>query len=240
MEIKVIGSGSSGNCYILTDGKDDLLLDAGVAIDEIKRGLNFNVMNVRGLLITHIHKDHTKSLEKLLKSGIVSYMNPSVKKYYEDYYNAISVDPFKPFAFGNSSIVSYGFNLPHDDVECYGYFIKWKDTNRILYLTDLEYCPIDLTPTKPTDIIVECNYCEDMVDMEAANTQHKLLGHMGLKTCIDFIKHIKHDGLNNILLCHRGLDTSDPDVMVREVKAIIPNANVYVCSKGKTFDLKGQ
>ena len=72
-------------------------------------------------------------------------------------------------------------------------------------MTDLEYCPIDLSKITPTDVIVECNYCEDMVDMEADNIRHKLLGHMGLKACKDFIKHVASIELKNVILCHRGL-----------------------------------
>ena len=38
MELKVLGSNSEGNCYILNG---ELLLDAGVPIKEIKKGLDF-------------------------------------------------------------------------------------------------------------------------------------------------------------------------------------------------------
>ena len=43
MKIKCLGSGSSGNCYLLTaDNGETLLLDAGLPIMDIKRGLNWN------------------------------------------------------------------------------------------------------------------------------------------------------------------------------------------------------
>ena len=97
MELKVVGTGSSGNAYILSDGISDVILDAGMSIKEIKQALGFNVTKIRGVLISHIHKDHTQALEKLLMSGVLAYMNPTVKEVYADYYNARSVKPFELF-----------------------------------------------------------------------------------------------------------------------------------------------
>ena len=104
-------------------------------------------------------------------------------------------------------------------------------------MTDLEYCPIDLSKITPTDVIVECNYCEDMVDMEADNIRHKLLGHMGLKACKDFIRHVASIELKNVILCHRGLDTSDPDEITKTISTVAETAHVYVARKGLTIGL---
>lgn len=235
MELKVVGTGSSGNAYILSDGISDLILDAGMSIKEIKQALGFNVTKIRGVLISHIHKDHTQALEKLLMSGVLAYMNPTVKEVCADYYNARSVKPFEVFRLAEN-ITGLGFDVPHDNVPCYGYYLKWDD-RRILYLTDLEYCPIDLSKITPTDVIVECNYCEDMVDMEADNIRHKLLGHMGLKACKDFIKHVASIELKNVILCHRGLDTSDPDEITKTISTVAETAHVYVARKGLTIGL---
>lgn len=230
MVFKVIGTGSSGNSYILTDGESKLILDVGMPIKEIKRALDYDVTRIVGVLISHVHKDHTKALKDILNLGAIAYMNNSVKESYECY-NARSVKPFEVFGL-NRDISCFAFEVPHDGVECYAYYIRWGEDRRILYMTDLEYCPTDISGLKPTDIIVECNYCEDMVDEDAENIRHKLLGHMGLRTCKDFIGRMKHDGLQNVFLCHRGLDTSNPEEMQRVISESVPNANVYVCEKG--------
>lgn len=235
MELKVIGTGSSGNAYIISDAYSDLILDAGMPIKDIKQALNYNVTRIKGVLISHVHKDHTRALKDLLNLGAMAYMNASVKESY-DQYNARSVKPFE--AFGLDRYIScFAFEVPHDNVDCYAYFIKWGDVKRILYMTDLEYCPTDISGLKPTDIIVECNYCEDMVDENAENIRHKLLGHMGLKTCKDFLGRMKHDDLQNVFLCHRGLDTSDPEEMQKAISEILPNTNVYVCKKDLTVKI---
>ena len=56
MIAKCIGTGSSGNCYALIDNDGKiLLLDCGVSIKEIKAGIDFQVSNIVGCLITHSH-----------------------------------------------------------------------------------------------------------------------------------------------------------------------------------------
>lgn len=55
MTLKCIGSGSSGNCCILTCGNEKLILDAGLPIKAIKQGLDFDLGGIQGVLISHAH-----------------------------------------------------------------------------------------------------------------------------------------------------------------------------------------
>lgn len=55
MMLKCLSQGSIGNSYILQYNDEMLLLDAGIGIKEIKRGLDYNLMGVQGVLITHSH-----------------------------------------------------------------------------------------------------------------------------------------------------------------------------------------
>lgn len=56
MRLRCLASGSSGNCYILTDSNGkSLILDCGVPIMEIKKGLNWNIRGISGVIISHSH-----------------------------------------------------------------------------------------------------------------------------------------------------------------------------------------
>ena len=58
------GSGSCGNCSLLTNGRDSVLIDAGVGIRQLKkffREYGVKTQIIRGILITHDHTDHTKA-----------------------------------------------------------------------------------------------------------------------------------------------------------------------------------
>lgn len=55
MRIKCLGSGSSGNCYLLECENEVLILDCGIGIKDIKKALNFDLRRVSGVLVTHSH-----------------------------------------------------------------------------------------------------------------------------------------------------------------------------------------
>lgn len=56
MRLKCLGSSSAGNCYLLTsDSRETLILDCGIPIKEIKKGLDWNIRGIKGMIISHAH-----------------------------------------------------------------------------------------------------------------------------------------------------------------------------------------
>lgn len=55
LKLKTLSTGSSGNCYLLSTENETLILDCGVPIKDIKKGLNYNIMGVSGVAVTHSH-----------------------------------------------------------------------------------------------------------------------------------------------------------------------------------------
>lgn len=55
MKLKVLASGSKGNCYILESPTGSLLIEAGIPWKQIQKGLNFDLRQVVAALISHEH-----------------------------------------------------------------------------------------------------------------------------------------------------------------------------------------
>jgi len=55
MKLICIGSESLGNCYILDNGQEALVIEAGLRPVEVKKALKWNISNVRGVIISHEH-----------------------------------------------------------------------------------------------------------------------------------------------------------------------------------------
>ena len=55
MQIEVLGSSSSGNAYIVSDGNTSLLLECGLPIREMQIKSNFRVAHADACLISHLH-----------------------------------------------------------------------------------------------------------------------------------------------------------------------------------------
>jgi phosphoribosyl 1,2-cyclic phosphodiesterase len=55
MELKVLGSSSVGNCYLLVGQESTLIIEAGVRFHLVKKALNFDLTKVVGVLVSHSH-----------------------------------------------------------------------------------------------------------------------------------------------------------------------------------------
>ena len=55
IDIKVIGSGSSGNCYLANINGTQILLECGLPFKAIQKALNFKLSLIEACLVTHEH-----------------------------------------------------------------------------------------------------------------------------------------------------------------------------------------
>ena len=55
IEFKTIASGSSGNCYIVSNGTHKLMIECGIPIKKIREKGGFCVHEIDGCLISHGH-----------------------------------------------------------------------------------------------------------------------------------------------------------------------------------------
>ena len=55
MNLKVLGSGSSGNCYLLENETECLVIEAGLPLMEVKKAIGFNIKKIVGVVASHEH-----------------------------------------------------------------------------------------------------------------------------------------------------------------------------------------
>lgn len=134
MILKAISTGSIGNCYLLqADNGETLILDCGVPIKDIQRGLNWDITHVVGCVASHIHGDHSKSIKDLRNLGIKIFTP------YEDL-ERVQADSNVMLVEKMGGFDIMAFQVPHNGTRNCGFLIR-VDGQKILYLTDLEYCP---------------------------------------------------------------------------------------------------
>ena len=210
MTLKCIATSSDGNSFVLTnDNGKHLMIEAGLPLPELKKGLNYDIENWQGLIVSHGHTDHVLSAEKIRRMGITVF----TPYHYAEHVRIRA-------RIGDFQIES--FPVPHNGVENRGFFIK-ADGQTICFMVDLEYCPYDLSKLPINILIVECNYINDLVDDNLPNLQHKCLGHCELETTIGIIKNCqKH--LRKVYLIHasKGV-TMDKERAIKRIKEEIPD-----------------
>ena len=155
MKLDVLGSSSSGNCYVISNQTEALILEAGVAFREVKKILGYNLRKVVGCLCTHAHNDHAKHIDKMVVCGIRTLALPDVwtAKGVSMGRYGVAIEPYKGYKLGNFKVMP--FNAMHD-VPCVGYHIEHPEIGRLLFLTDSCDCP-HIFPGL-NHIMIECNY----------------------------------------------------------------------------------
>lgn len=191
MKITSLGSGSTGNCYLVKQDGITYLLDAGVDFKKIVANINLNKLDFA--FISHEHKDHSLNLEKLNLRGVKVLEGRNTQVFNKN-------EKFGQFC-PNTSI--YTFPIDHGDCPNAGIIIK-TENECLLYCTDFNVCKYDLSGFEFTHIIVECNYQEDL--MQKAPKDYKRLRqintHMGFEGLKIFIKHLDLSSCEWILLVH--------------------------------------
>lgn len=234
MKLKVLGSGSSGNCYILESDTETLIIEAGVHFMEVKRALNFNVRKIKAVIVTHIHSDHHFYWYEYARAGI-----PVFEPFRNNEQSLKFADSqFRIRAFPNKSKDGHWFHGNNDGTECpcYGFYIKHPDIGNLVYVTDTE-C-VRWRFSNVNHILVEANYSNVLIDNEASNYSHVLRGHMSLQTALDFILTNDNPALRNVVLLHLSDKNADSAEFLRKIKETVKySADCYIAEKGLEVDL---
>ena len=80
MEIEVIASGSSGNCYIIHDGKSNLMIECGITYRQLQERTGYRPLDLSGCIVSHEHMDHARGVGELIRRGVPVWMTAGTKK----------------------------------------------------------------------------------------------------------------------------------------------------------------
>lgn len=239
MFLKVLGSSSGGNCYLLDSGKETLIIEAGIDFKLVKRALDFNLRKVVGCLVSHRHNDHARYVEQIVGSGIYTLAPEDVWQCRHEIGRLyLCAETGKGYKFGDFRVVS--FAACHD-VPCVGYHISHPDCGNVLFLTDSFMCEYRFENLN--HILIECNYSDKALANAIAEGrtlpyQRKRLmtTHMELATTRDFVVENNSSALQEVVLLHLSDDNSDAAEAVDAVQRVCGKP-VYVADKGLEIEL---
>ena len=188
MKVTVIASGSKGNATLIETKNKNMLIDAGITANEIKKRLKKDV-KIDLLFITHAHIDHIKGLKSIVKE-----YNPSVYSRNDEPYKLEDLE------------ISF-FNLSHDS-DCIGLNIKEND-KELVYITDTGYINKKiLTSIVNKDMyIIESNHDVKMLmnGKYPFFLQQRILsdkGHLSNKDCSRYLSNIIGNNTKCVILAH--------------------------------------
>lgn len=227
IEINPLASGSSGNCYHITDGRTPLLLECGIGINNILRNLKFGVSSLAGCLVSHGHKDHAKAVKDLMKFGIDIYLSQGTADEISGlgpWRHRINIIKAKQqFKIGTWTILP--FETQHDAAEPLGFLLANQYGEKLLYATDTFYIRYRFQGL--THIAVECNYSLDILRanveaglVEPALKNRIIQSHFSLENVKEFLKANDLSRIHEIWLLHLSNDNSDAERFKREIQEL--------------------
>lgn len=218
MKITVVGTGSTGNCYVLEHGGRYLVLDAGVSTDKVLEAVDYSPELVDACLITHLHKDHILYAPYFINSCIDVYMSEITA-------DLANFPKDNMFIHTGTGLQRFGewkalpFEVEHDAPGTVGFLISIAN-NTICYITDTGF--VQVAPQGVNILIIECNYIDDMLSPNLAPEQQTRLKkyHMSLDRTKSFISKMDRSKLKYVLLVHMSQRHGFSDRMASEVSEV--------------------
>lgn len=235
MKVKVIASGSKGNCTLIQTDKIKILIDMGIGYQQLASELekiNLEPQSIEAILITHTHSDHIKGLPSLVKKTnlkvyMLEEMEPElVKKIPENNLHLYT----NPLILEDLTINL--IRISHD-VEGVGFVIE-HNNHSLVYLTDTGYINRKYIPLmKNRDLyIIESNHDEEMV-MEGPYPyilKQRVIsdkGHLSNHATAEYLLETVGNNTKQIILAHISENNNTEELALNTTKDLLAENNIY-------------
>ena len=231
MRLKILGSGSSGNCAVLHSEGSRVLIDAGFAQRKLRQLLHDageSLEKIDAVFFTHEHGDHTAGVEGFRKFPHL--------KLFANAATAAAIQSkldFRPewqlfqtgsrFLFKDLEVES--FHVPHDAQEPVGFTFShghegdlFSPRRRIAWLTDLGHAPAHI-PERIRDadvLVVEANHCAQMLEADVRrpwSTKQRIAGrhgHLSNARVCELLEKVTNPRWSHVYLTHLSRDCNSP------------------------------
>ena len=238
MKFICLGSGSSGNCYVLWTPRTCITIDAGLGIRTLKRSLQsagLDLSSVDATLVTHDHADHIKAVGYMAKDyhipiyatalvhkGINNNYSVGIKVQPE-YQNVIEKDV--PFEVGDFRVTA--FDVPHDSTDCCGYRVEACGTSLTL-MTDVGCVCSSVAAQVRTAayLVVEANHDIEMLKHGTypAYLKGRITsgsGHLSNAACGPLLADNVTAAIRHVWLCHLSEENNHPELARKTVDSVL-------------------
>ena len=228
------GSGSSGNSYYLSNGKEAIIIDAGIGIRTMKKYIleyGINVTKIKGILITHDHFDHSRAAGELCKLfNTKIYTSELVADKLSGSFRSrinkdmcVCIEQYCTFNIGDFIIEP--FRIPHDSADNYGYTISCGDSIFTI-MTDIGE-PTETVKQhirKSNFLVIEADYDEEMLQTNKrydAVLKRRIRGgngHLCNTQTAELLYDHGHSDLKYVWLCHLSAENNKPELAKQTIE----------------------
>ena len=233
MRVCVFASGSGGNCLLVSEGQDALLIDAGISNRRIEAavaaaGLTMN--DIGGVLITHEHSDHISGLATMLKHRRIPIYAPRTVashlwRQLPDSDGCLQQIPTET-AFPVGGLKVTAFHTPHDTPESVGYRVEGSGVFALA--TDMGHVTEEIRRglLGAGTVLIESNHDEQMLSYGPypVSLKRRILsdrGHLSNAECAKLARELAMNGTRRIILGHLSRENNTPEKAMAESRAAL-------------------
>ena len=233
LSVCVLASGSKGNAIHISDGRTNLLMDAGLSGIEIQRRMEatrLNIEELNAIVVSHEHSDHVRGVGVLARRfKLPAYMTQGTATAAAGQLGRI--DQLHHFDIGHTFSVGdlaiHPFAVSHDATDPAGFTIA-RDGRKIGIATDLGIATgmVKQHLKSCSLLVLEANH--DPVMLKEGPYPWPLKqriqsrnGHLSNQDSRDLLGEIKHGGLCHVILAHLSETNNTPKKALQAVQEAI-------------------
>ena len=239
MKLHVLGSSSSGNCYLFQSEKtgEVLAVEAGVKFNKVKKVLDFNLNSIVGCIVSHEHGDHAKCVGDFINACIPCYMSQGTKHAlgFSSSYWAKGLLPFEQVVINGFRVIPCP--VQHDAAEPYGYLIRHEECGTVLFATDTYFLKYKFPGLN--NVMLECNYSKEILDanftagrIDKKRYERTIKSHMSYDNCLLTLQANDLSQVCNILLLHLSDNNSNATEFIHGIERLYPEIEITAATNG--------
>ncbi len=222
--ISSIASGSNGNCYYIGNGREAVLIDAGISCREVEKRMarqGLSMQQVKAIFVSHEHTDHVRGLSVLAnKYQLPVFLTHGTRRSCR---LAIPERLLHPLADLQTTMVGelevMSFRKYHDAAEPHSFLVRDADYTVGVFTDIGRVCERMVDFFGQCDaVFLESNYDMDMLmrgkyPFFLKNRIRGGYGHLSNAEALELFRHHRSPRLTHLLLAHLSRDNNDPELV---------------------------
>jgi phosphoribosyl 1,2-cyclic phosphodiesterase len=236
MRFCALTSGSSGNCFLVGDKKEYVLIDAGISSKRIVEKLNqikINPLDIKAIFLTHEHSDHTRGADVFARTfKIPIYATKGTINSSEQDFEAICSEKDLINEIKNNELMNFkgfdvqSFSKSHDAKDPVSLSIFGKKA--ISVITDAGFCCSNIKKaiSESNVLCIESNHDIKMLE-EGPYPWHlkKRIksdsGHLSNVQCSLGVLEFANKKLKNVILSHLSQTNNTSKLALQTFKSLV-------------------
>jgi len=231
VSVSILGSGSRGNCTLISTSRTRILVDAGLSARETFRRMQMvgeSIHSLSGIVVSHEHSDHVSGLCTLAKKlRVPVYMTTAAHQAFERSQRdpekegpaLAACEYFRPgsaFQIGDISVMP--FTIPHDAADPVAFTFRVEGI-KVGVVTDLGYMPANVAQQiRGCDVLmIESNHDLEMLRIgpypwSVKQRVMSRLGHLSNDALADFFRNEYDGAAAFVVLAHLSEHNNHPEI----------------------------